>query len=354
MKKFIYIILFFLTLLSISLIVFREKIPTFLDLLLSPVSVATKNISEVVELQSTDGKMNVLVLGIDERSPDKSAIRSVLTDTIMVASVDVNGKGIVLTSIPRDLWVPEKRTKINSVYTLSKNDIDTVKKVVQRVVGIPIHYYVIVGFEAFNDAINAVGGVTVDVENSFHDYEYPIEGKENVIPESARYEHISFEKGLQFMDAETALKFSRSRHSTNPLEVGDFARARRQHQVISALKDSILSSKTLANPQKLISLYNSYSDNVETDFNILHLPSIFYAYSDLENVSIRRIVLSNEAKDDNIPGSGMLKLPSREERDEKYGGLYVLVPHDSTYDNIHSFIWSLLFADDEEEEVEGE
>lgn len=158
------------------------------------------------------GTTNILVMGIaggDHAGED-------LTDTMIVASISSIQKTVDLVSIPRDLWMPDIRAKINSAYHYGGNNL--AKKEVEEVIGMPIHYTVLINFSGFKDIVDAIGGVEVNVENTFTDNFYPIAGRENDTCGGdrtylCRYESITFEKGLVVMDGTTALKFVRSRHA---------------------------------------------------------------------------------------------------------------------------------------------
>jgi hypothetical protein len=110
-----------------------------------------------------------------------------------------------------------------------------------------------INFKGFVDLIDSVGGVYVNVENSFTDYKYPLGNS---------YQKISFIAGPQLMDGETALKYARSRHSQQNGEGSDYARARRQQKLIDAFMDKLLSTETLLNPTKLMSLLSSVQNNL--------------------------------------------------------------------------------------------
>jgi polyisoprenyl-teichoic acid--peptidoglycan teichoic acid transferase len=355
-----YFLLFLIFGIAAALFIVYIKKPELLRNLMEPVQIVSSVAKEPKILKKTDGRINVLLLGVDSRSGG-SAAGTYLTDTIMVVSVDEKGENPVLISIPRDLWVENNATKskINAFYAINKNSlksqkdpdyeeksIQEFKKVVESVVGIPIHYYVIVGFDAFNESIDSVGGITVDVENTFDDYEYPIEGKENAFPESERYMHVHFDKGKQEMDGKKALIYARSRHSTNPVESGDFARSRRQQKVLEALKDKILSKDVLLNLDSLKGLYQSYKDNVQTDVSltetILFVQSI--GNKELNVGNIEKIVFSNEVFDESRPGSGLLIVPSEEDRVNKYNNQYVLVPEKGSFDSFHALIRKTIFS----------
>lgn len=320
-----------------------------------PVSVVSKVAKEVTDLKSSDGRTNILLLGMDKRSPGNT-VTSTLTDTIMIISVDKKAQNPVIISLPRDLWVGTSRSKLNAVYNLTRIanldeadphqiGIDAAKSAIEEILGIPIHYYALVGFDGFQEAIDAVGGIDVNVENTFVDNEYPVEGKENAIPESDRYMTVSFNQGIQKMDGETALKYARSRHSTNPIEAGDFARARRQQQVLLALKDKAMSSQTFFDVSKITALYDSFSKNVKTDMSLTELLVAYKNYNNIEIGEIQKLVLSDGNKDAEKLGSGTLKAPTIEEREAKYNGQYVLIPQSTTYDEINALVRSVLFGE---------
>lgn len=355
---FKYVSLFLITLIIVAGLVIKLFFPETLSNLLKPVSVVSKVVADG-QVKSTDGRTNILAIGIDSRTNAVHAVTSALTDSLMVISIDENGEKPVMISIPRDIWVDETESKINSVFIYTyvreraKGDeeatrlaIEAVKSTVQEVVGIPIHYYVLVNFDVFESAIDTVGGIEVYVDETFEDFRYPIEGKEDA-PESERYLHVRFEQGQQKMDGERALQYSRSRYSTNFNEQGDFARARRQQKVVSALKDKILSSEVLLDPSKIRELYDVYSQNVETNIAITDALSLFNKYKNVRAGDVSRIVLSNEPRDETLLGSGTLSSLSREEWEIKYKDTpfqYVLMPTTRTYDFIHAMIRTELFG----------
>jgi LCP family protein required for cell wall assembly len=222
---------------------------------------------ELSALNSSSGRTNILVLG----TGGANHIGGDLTDTMIFVSIDLEKADAVLVSLPRDIWSKRLQAKINTAYHYGEEKKDTTgfelaDKVVEDILNQPIHYTVLVDFQGFVDFIDLLGGIEVEVKNSFDDYKYPIPGKENAEcpndPEyQCRYEHLHFEAGRQHMDGERALKFVRSRHAEGD-EGTDFARSQRQQQVMLAVKRKLLSYKTLLNPNKLLSLKKSFSDNV--------------------------------------------------------------------------------------------
>jgi LCP family protein required for cell wall assembly len=255
-------------------------------------------------------------------------------------------------------------TKINSVYAFrlgyyrgvaklsyaeaQTKALEDVKNAVKSIVGIPIHYHAIIGFDTFKDSIEAVDGIEITVDETFDDYQYPIEGMENAENLADRYQHIHFDAGRQVMDGETALKYARSRHSNNPNEAGDFARARRQQKVVLALKDKVLSAETLFNPIRIKDLYDSYKSNVITNIELPEALLFYDKYKDVELGEMARIVISNEPTNDQL-GSGTVTSLSKEQWEARYGPdkqyQYVLTPISRTFDQIRAIVREALFKD---------
>ncbi len=292
------------------------------------------------KLESTNGRTNFLILGIDKRAnvpytylgpSGKQVKNGFLSDTIIIASFDLITKKTSLISIPRDTWVsipgwndfPETEGKINSVYSLGDTynypggGLKLAEKVITSHLGIPIHYGVRVDFEGFKKSVGTLDGIDVTVEKSFDDFAYPVDGKETGDclggGFNCRYEHIHFDEGLQHMDGATALKFARSRTGTNG-EGSDFARARRQQKVIQAFLKKAIAVKNLLDPVKTHKLFNNLGNSIETDFDLASLPSLLKLAKNAKLDKFKTLVLE--------PASGLMYHPS----EDTYGGAYVIVP----------------------------
>lgn len=335
--------------------VFKDKILAAFNPISVVATIAGTNLKE------TDGRTNVLILGSDRRVAGAESGRPVLTDTILVASIGKVDKDVVLISLPRDLWVKDLNGshKINSVYAFSKEGegAGNLRAVLQDVLGIPIHYHVMVSFDLFQEIIDILGGVEVTVDTSFTDYAYPIEnmednkcgrtdeeikkmgeeGKSELEIYFCRYEKIVFNQGVQSMNGDTALKFVRSRHGTNN-ENTDFARSRRQQKIITAIKNKSLSIQTLVNPTKLKNLYDAYAQNTDTDIDFGAVNS-FYLLS--QQINFDRVV--SVVLDDRSPADqgGLLYAPGDK---TLYNGQYVLIPQTGDYVQIHAFVQRYLFG----------
>ncbi len=237
-----------------------------------------------IALKKTEDRVNLLFLGIGGGKHDGP----LLTDTIIYASIDPKLQKVTLVSIPRDLWLSDLKAKINTAYGFGqerKKDggLLLTKAAVEKMLNQPVDYILRIDFNGFVKAIDMVGGIDVNIERGFEDFEYPISGKEtdtcgftgeefekratqSAVFEAfpCRYETISFREGLEHMDGDTALKFVRSRHAKGS-EGTDFARAKRQEIAIEAFKKKIFSLNTFLNPGRLMSLYNVFQDSIHTN-----------------------------------------------------------------------------------------
>jgi LCP family protein required for cell wall assembly len=223
------------------------------------------------QVDSTRGKVNILVLG----KSGAGHAGADLTDTIIFSSLSLTNPSLTMISLPRDIWVPAIRAKLNSAYYWGKQQSEgdegfsLLKNSVQEITGQPVHYALIIDFSGFTKIIDVLGGIKVNVENSFVDEKYPIAGKENDTCDGdktykCRYETVSFEKGIQFMNGDMALKYVRSRYSTGT-EGTDLARDARQQAAIVGVKEKVLSVSTLLNPVKLWKIWKVITQSVETD-----------------------------------------------------------------------------------------
>jgi len=218
-------------------------------------------------LPGKEERVNILLLGIDKRKVERGPSR---TDTIILASIDPQTRTAAMLSIPRDLWVPIPgygEGRINKAYFLGEvkkypgGGPALAKKTVSYNLGVPVHYYVLVNFEGFVKIVDALGGIDIYVEKEIRDDKFP--------DEAYGYEPLYIPAGLQHMDGELALKYARTRHVDD-----DIGRARRQQQVLFAIRDKALRLNILP---KLPSLLNALADTVETDMQpreILRLAQI--------------------------------------------------------------------------------
>jgi len=301
----------FLSAIIISLLVLGFKINQYL----SPVNV-----------HSSAGRVNILILGIG----GKGHAGGDLTDTMIFVSVSLNRPSVVFVSLPRDIWIPSIRAKINSAYYWG--GFALAKSTTEEVVGQPIDYALVMDFSGFTKIIDVLGGVQVNIERSFVDEEYPIAGKENDTcggdPQlRCRYETVSFAKGLTVMDGETALKFARSRYAKGD-EGTDLARAARQEKIIQAVKNKLLSKDFFLSPKKIIAVWQAVRESVQTDLG----------NNALAILAGRILMGRNNIVQTTLPEELLVNPPIS----PTYDNQYVFVPQNGNWDKVHEWISSLF------------
>lgn len=227
------------------------------------------------------GRVNILLLGTGGAGHDGPD----LSDTMMVMSIDPKNKDVAMLSIPRDLYVkiPGYGTgKINSANSYGGPLL--AQKVVSNIIGVPIHYYLQIDFAGFKQAIDAVGGVDLNVDTPLRDSLFPCDDTGR---DAFKYCPIYFKSGYQHMDGTKALQYARSRHSTS-----DFDRAARQQKVIVALRQKALEASTLTNPIKLGNLIDAIGNHVKTDMQLSEMKKLGLIAKDIDTSKIVQKVLS--------------------------------------------------------------
>jgi len=200
---------------------------------------------------------NFLLLGSDSRDPENTdGSRS---DTIIVLHLNKGQSAAELISIPRDTWVfiPKSAdgkhggvdSKINAAFAWG--GVPLMVQTVEGYTGVRIDHVAMVDFSGFKEIVDALGGVTVNVETSF------------TSNHSLNANHIRhFDKGVQVMDGAAALDYARERYS---FKDGDFARIRHQQQVIKAILDKASSGGMLSSPTKINDFLKATADTVSVD-----------------------------------------------------------------------------------------
>lgn len=243
-----------------------------------------------------DGRINVLLLGRGGGNHDGPD----LTDTMMIDSIDPVNHTSTLTSIPRDLWVDvpnQGAMKINSAFetgefkylgnttpgSTNPNAIqagfDEADQTVESVLGITIHYNALVSFQAFQQAVDTVGGVTVNVPSDLVD---PTMAWEN------GNDPLLAKAGVDNFNGKQALNYVRSRETTS-----DFARGQRQRAVLVALKGKVATAGTLSNPLKISKLVKAFGDNVHTDLSLKDASRLYGIIKSIPDSKTNSIGLSD-------------------------------------------------------------
>ncbi|PIR41502.1 MAG: hypothetical protein COV31_01365 [Candidatus Yanofskybacteria bacterium CG10_big_fil_rev_8_21_14_0_10_46_23] len=226
-------------------------------------------------------RFDVLILGIRGVNDPNGGL---LTDSIILFSLDKNTGETAMVSIPRDLYLnltDRFQGKINEVYeqgVIAGRAFSFTKDTFSRVTGVYIDNVSVFDFSAFGNIIEAVDGVTVTLDVPF---EEKIQwGEPFFLP-----------AGENNLNTEQALYYSRSRFSSN-----DFDRARRQQQIILAIKEKALKLGFLSNPKKVTELALALGDGLKTDLGIFDIPEIISLGQSLnsQNKPPKQLVLTTQ------------------------------------------------------------
>lgn len=243
-----------------------------------------------------DGRVNILLLG---RGGANQLSGPDLTDSIMIASLDPINDGVVLLSVPRDLWVDPEGLwpmKINAVYaqtkykTLNANPdneaaaeaagLTKINQVIEEYLGVHMHYYAIIDYSAFEDAVNIIGGITITLPEDYYDGTMLVGS-----------EYLYLPAGPNDLDGGYALAYARSRYGTTR---GDFDRGQHQQTVLVAIKDKILSIGTYSNPIKVSQLLDAFGDRVQTNLSIDDFMRVYDFAKEVDSNNISHIDLAQQ------------------------------------------------------------
>lgn len=296
-----------------------------LFLLILTLSTVVAGIVAFKKIPTLESDMTLLILG----KGGEGHTAPNLTDTIMISHFNIEKNSISFISIPRDIWIAEIRAKLNTAYYYG--GFDMAKDSVKTITGLNANNLIIVDFSLFKDFIDAIGGISVYVETPFTDERYPIAGKENDLcfgdpTYACRYETISFDKGVNNMNGETALKFVRSRNSI--LEEGsELARENRQQIVVSAIREKIL-KEVIFSPSTINNVYKVTIDHLETDLDLQTVLSMAkFVYQARDNITFQ--TLAEE-----------LLIVSQNDR--RYDRQYVFLPKSGNWLEVQEWIKSRI------------
>jgi LCP family protein required for cell wall assembly len=186
----------------------------------------------------------ILLLGTDSANlPGRSGARR--SDSIMLVRTDPSRHRISYLSIPRDLYVNVPgvgNAKINAAHQAGGTPLAI--RTIREYTGVKINHVVVVDFGRFEDLIDAVGGITIDVPKPIlsNRFDCPFKTAERC----RSWEGWRFEKGPQHMDGRRALVYSRIRENRLDPRETDVTRAARQQAVMQATTAKLTSAGLLA------------------------------------------------------------------------------------------------------------
>jgi LCP family protein required for cell wall assembly len=232
------------------------------------------------------GQINILLLGSDQRLGSYGF----RTDTILLLTINPAKNSINITSFPRDLYVNIPGGATNRINTaFARGGFETMADTFEVNLGVSPDFYVLINFWSFVDIVDSLGGIDVNASQPLSEY-------------TARGWY-TIPAGINHMDGDTALYYSRSRKSTS-----DFDRNRRQQEVVQGVIDKLISLYTIA---KIPELYKIYAENVETNVKLsdiiplIPVAARFKDTSKIKHYYIGRAQVSNWI----TPGGAQVLLP---------------------------------------------
>ena len=327
--------------------------------------------------QDDQGRTNILLLGMRGENMPGGGL---LADTIILATLksdQIEGgidDKVGLISIPRDLYVQIPRTsqhsKINSVYYYGEErqnttGIEEMKEIVSTVTGLDVHYAAVINFKGFEELIDVVGGIEVELKKPFKE---PVQFHEMKVcdgdvggsftVDTGEFEHKKDERGKivasyplcynpneecggifylpagkQVLDGRTVLCYVRSRVTSS-----DFDRAKRQQLVLKKLKDRLISLDTFTDFSKMNNILNAIGDNTKTDMSSIELRKFFEKYVEMQNAAIYQRVL--ESSDE-----GLLTAPTNYPKE--VGSILIPTAGQDNYADIQSMAQNIFILSEQ-------
>lgn len=258
-----------------------------------------------------NGRSNVLVFGTSREEEGHDGAD--LTDSIMIISVNQEKHEAFMLSVPRDLYVnydpscpASSRGRINAIYSCvlyATNDEraaqDALRAKLSEVFGLDIQYTVHIHDSALRQAVDAVGGITVNIDS---------EDPRGILDRNFDWDcpgglftcyNVQYPNGPAQLDGKRALYLARARGAngiTYGLPQANFDREKYQRAILIALRDKAVSVGTLANPVALNSLLDALGENVRSNFDAEEIKTLAKIAQDIGGDKIRALVL-NDAED---------------------------------------------------------
>lgn len=254
-----------------------------------------------------NGRTNIVVFGTSEDDPGHEG--ALLTDSIMLVSVDQNKHNAYLLSIPRDLWVDYGRAcnsgfagRVNEVYSCNSGDgkderagATALQKKIGEVAGLETHYYAHMNYSVLRDAVDAVGGVSVVIDSDDPRGIYD-DNFDWMCQYKCRY--VKYKNGpTGNMNGEYALALARARGAsgnTYGLAGANFDREKYQRKILVALKDKAASAGTLTNVGKVTGLIDAMGNNLRTNFQTAEIRTLMDIGTKTPSDEIRSLLLNDK------------------------------------------------------------
>lgn len=242
---------------------------------------------EVIPFETDEnGRTNVLVFGTEGYDMSGSSGNGThdgaqLTDSIMVISFDQETKDVALLSLPRDLKVAKAcySGKVNEVFTCNNANGQNeeagalaLAEQVGQIFGISFQYWAHVNWGSLVEIVDAIGGITVTLDEDINDYNYT---------------KVVIKAGVPTrLNGEQAVGLSRARHGT---QGGDFTRGNSQQKIVEGIVQELVT--TGVDLSKVLSLVNILGDNFRSNFSSDNIKAGAKLASGFDVANIRNVPL---------------------------------------------------------------
>lgn len=252
-----------------------------------------------------DGRWDILILG----TQPIGGLKNGLTDSIMMFSYKKDTQEAAIFSIPRDLWVKIPgfgMHKINEAYVYGETKkpngggIALAKQVVSSITGLEIDFAVVVDIQALKKIVDTLGGIDVYEDKYFSGDLYG--------------NYVKIHPGVNHLNGSQTLAYIGVRSIDS-----DFKRMERQQKVFLLLKDKIFSLNLLSRPDKILSILNTVSKHIRTDFPLSQIQEVIQIASSFDVQNVKKIVFDT---------SNYLYHPPTDERG------YILLPKKGDFSEI--------------------
>lgn len=247
--------------------------------------------------EDANGRTNILIFGTSGYSMDENAWDgAMLTDSIMVVSIDQDNHDAYMMSLPRDLYIrhsncPSLGTsagKLNEVfycaYATNKDEKAGAEALMQKageILGLDVQYYIHADWTALVQAVDAVGGVDVTIEST---------DPRGIYDSGTGIRYANGE--VAHLDGAKALALARARnhnYGDYGLAGGNYDREKNQQKILAALQQKALSAGTLLNPVAVNNLIDSLGNNLITDFDTSHVQTLVDIAANVQADSIKQL-----------------------------------------------------------------
>ncbi|NLZ38105.1 MAG: LCP family protein, partial [Firmicutes bacterium] len=185
-------------------------------------------------IQDEPGKdiTNIMVLGVDQRGSEAAR-----ADTIIIISMNNDTGEVAMISIPRDSRVEIPGRGLDKInHAMAYGGINLMRATVEKLLGVPIHHYVYTNFAGFENIIDSIGGVNLNVERTI------------------TAGGITLQPGSQTLSGKEALAYVRFRKDSE----GDFGRMRRQQQFLKAIAREVMQTKNITKMPGFLEQISNY------------------------------------------------------------------------------------------------